>query len=350
MTISLIASSRVSPKIFEQAGLCGSDSSALRLCYALVGRHRTQVFTSTNDEGVVRSVSFYPLSRFDPSSYVDVLIFFRIVPPAMLERSNARITIWWITDVPDSTMSPVDLSRIDRVIAISQFQRRIFLAFHPSFDPTRVIVIEHGVDMTEYLSDSDDSAKPLKVENRLIYCSSPARGLTHLVDILPRIQRELPSTELLITFDYTLRGRRPEIDFFRRCFESLANVRYLGKLSREELVAAQKSSMIMVYPATYAEGFCLSALECMAAGAVPVTSSYGALDTTLGEGGIPVSGIPGSHVFAERFSNTIVELLRDDVQWSALSEQARRRASTLSWDQISDKFDNLFNEIIVTNS
>src|SRR5207244_6817836 len=48
----------------------------------------------------------------------------------------------------------------------------------------------------------------------------------------------------------------------------------------------QLEAELMLYPCIFEEMFCISALECMAAGAVPVTTSTGALPTTVGACGI----------------------------------------------------------------
>ena len=73
----------------------------------------------------------------------------------------------------------------------------------------------------------------------------------------------------------------------------MPGVRFLGKVPRHELVELQKSSKILVYPCTYHEGFCIAAMECIAAGAVPVSTEDFALRTTIGRSGFLINGRPG---------------------------------------------------------
>ncbi len=80
--------------------------------------------------------------------------------------------------------------------------------------------------------------------------------------------------------------------------------------SREQLRAR-----VLAYPCTFPEGFCIAAAECMAAGAVPVTTNAFALTTTVGRAGVLIDGRPRSWFYRRRFVNAAVALLGDDQHW-----------------------------------
>ena len=60
------------------------------------------------------------------------------------------------------------------------------------------------------------------------------------------------------------------------------DVIFTGRLSKPALARVLMQSDVCLYPCNFFETFCLTALECQAAGVPIVTSEFGALATTLG--------------------------------------------------------------------
>lgn len=174
---------------------------------------------------------------------------------------------------------------------------------------------------------------PIRDEPRgpvLLYCSVPDRGLYYLKDIFPAIRRRVAGATLVITSDFTLWGQAGARDAFMRFFEGQPGVEYLGHVERSRLVAEQLRARILAYPCTFEEGFCIAAAECMAAGAVPVTTNAFALTTTVGASGVLIDGRPRSWFFRRRFVNAASRLLTDDEYWRDRSRACRNHAR--SWD------------------
>ena len=97
-----------------------------------------------------------------------------------------------------------------------------------------------------------------------------------------------------------------------RFFDAQPGIRYLGHVDRATLLVEQQRARVMAYPCTFEEGFCIAAAECMAAGAVPVTTNNYALRTTVGDSGSLVSGRPRSWFYRRAFVKAAVRLLTDD--------------------------------------
>ena len=102
----------------------------------------------------------------------------------------------------------------------------------------------------------------------------------------------MPDAELVITSDFTLWGLRSRRADWERHFARMDGVRYAGAVDRPELVQIQRSSRVMAFPCHFEEAFCLAAAECMAAGAVPVTTDDYALSSTVGDAGVLLPGPP----------------------------------------------------------
>ena len=105
------------------------------------------------------------------------------------------------------------------------------------------------------------------------------------------------------------------------------DVRVLGQVPDDDLVALYNACTVFCYPSLY-EGFGLPLLEAMAAGAACVTSSLSSLPEV---GGDAVVYVDPTDVTAIRAA--IDRLLNSDVERAAFGEQAKRRAATFSWDK-----------------
>ena len=151
----------------------------------------------------------------------------------------------------------------------------------------------------------------------MLYCSVPDRGLYYLKDLFPAIRKRVPAATLVITSDFTLWGRASAKVAFMRFFEHQHGIEYLGHVGRSQLIAEQHRARVLAYPCTFEEGFCIAAAECMAAGAVPVTTNAFALTTTVGDAGVLIDGRPRSWFYRRRFVKAAAALLTDDREWRA---------------------------------
>ena len=130
-------------------------------------------------------------------------------------------------------------------------------------------------------------------------------------------------------------------------FGHISGVQYRGHVSRQELVALQRSAKVLAFPCTFPEGFCIAAAEAMAAGAVPVCSGDFALTTTVGRSGVLIPGHPRGGrwrylrrlIYMNRFVNEVVRLLTDLPHWKRKASHRRRAAvERFSADSWYDSF------------
>lgn len=193
-------------------------------------------------------------------------------------------------------------------------------------------ILPPPIDLRDYaeLSDARDRV--------MLYCSVPDRGLYYLKDLFPAIRRRVKDARLVITSDFTLWGKAPASAAFMRFFEQQPGVEYLGHVDRARLVAEQRRARLLAYPCNFPEGFCIAAAECMAAGAVPLTTNAFALTTTVGSEGILVNGRPRSWLYRRRFVKAAIALLSDDAYWHERSLACRARARLWDAPVVADAF------------
>jgi glycosyltransferase involved in cell wall biosynthesis len=302
-----------------ETGVGGSEAAFIQLARALTRRgHDPVVFARPAGGG---AADYRDVADFDPGVPYDVLIVMRNRLD-LLAASAARTKVFWTTH---EFVRAADVAAADRVICSSDVHRR-YLAESGGVDPGKIDVFPYGVSAREYAD------APPKVPGKLIYCSMPDRGAEHLPEIFRRIRSEVPGATLHVTADFSLWGAAPGDERYRAGLEGLEGVFYHGKLPRRALVWHQQTAEVMLYPCRFHEFFCIAALECMAAGAVPVTTALGALPTTVGECGVLVPPEPG---WQAALAAEAVALLRDGARRDRLADAGRRRAlGTYRWANV----------------
>jgi glycosyltransferase involved in cell wall biosynthesis len=318
---------------YEGKGVGGSEASLILLCrhLAILG-HQVEVFSHTTQEGILSGVRYVNISRFDHQQIFDVAILFRSTFLGFA-AVQARRRVFWTTDLDFSDWDRWIFPFVDVVFTLSEFHNGFLKEHYPCFKDKKTVTLGLGIAANEY------EQVPIKSGNELIFCSVPERGLEFLRQIFDAVHADVTNAVLHITSDYSLWGRSPGTDRFRQMFSHVPGVIYHGKVSRECLVQLQYQSKLMVYPCTYPEGFCLAALECMAAGAVPVTTNGYALSTTVNGFGVLNNGTPGKEDYDERFVAAVVRLLTFDDERCALADRARAHVlNELTWNKVADRF------------
>lgn len=137
----------------------------------------------------------------------------------------------------------------------------------------------------------------------------------------------------------TLVGSGTELGSYERLGARLAatNVRFLGRLSDEELQKQYDASDVIVLPSiTRAEAFGLALLEGMAAGCVPVASDLPGVRDVAGPTGLLVPpGRPGA------LRNALRELWADGARLEQLQGDSWLAAQSLSWERCVASYEDV---------
>lgn len=316
---------------YEGKGVGGAEASLILFSRELAKRgYIVDVYNATEVEEKSGGVWYHNTESFDPDDYCDIFILFR-TPYRHIERVNTPLKIFWSCDQHTSRdWNDTILPYVDKVIAISAYHKE-YLLRHYNLDEDDILILDLGINESDYSKGGE------KERFKMIFCSVPMRGLKYLAEMFPEIKRQVPEATLVITSDYRLWGAPERNAEFRAMFSGIPGVTFLGKVSREELVKEQLTSRVMAYPCEYDENFCIAAMECMAAGTVPVTTNVGALATTVGKEGIIINEMPDRAAYKEQFISWVVRLLKRDNEWIPLSESGKHRALTFyNWSYLTD--------------
>lgn len=327
---------------YEGRGVGGAEASLILLARELAKLgHAVEIYNNTDTSCTQNGVEYHNISEFRPYVYCDVFVLFRSFHPVLRKVSAVHKVFWSCDQWTDSygVWDKLVFPFVDKVVAISDYHNK-FLTEHHHLSDGFVETLELGINYPDYKSVTP------KVPGRAIYCSVPMRGLAHLARLAPQIKEQVKNFELIVTSDYRLWGLDdPDNQQFRDMLGKYDFVKFLGKIPRSELVEYQKTSQVMAYPCTYEECFCISAMECIAAGAVPVTSTLGAMDTTVGDCGVKLSSVPGQGDYDKSFVDSVVQLLSNEGERMIYQNKGQARAKKYAWSERVKSWIDLFDRM-----
>ena len=228
----------------------------------------------------------------------------------------------------------------DRVVANSKATERSFLSLdRVLLDSDQIAVVHNGVDIaridsaiTVDVRDKTDGVRIITV-GRLIKVKNQKLLLRAFAEVL----KSFPAAELVVVGDGPLRNE------LKGCVDSLGirkQVHFLGEIPREEVYYQLALSDFFALPSS-SEGFCVAAVEAMAAGLPVVASDIEVLHEVIGEHG----------VFADpdnptEFADALIALAEDPERRERLGTEAKERArSTFSLDRTAREYYNIYKEL-----
>lgn len=335
--------------IFEKA-LGGSETAAFYLCreFARAG-HRVRVFCNTDKPGDYDGVEYHKVEEIlDFDEYPDVLIVSRQLEVLQFPKLDAKLVILWMHDILAgewvqklmNVLWKIDLIVVNSSWAKDQANDKYALNKVPE---RTFFVARNGVD---WKLAKVESEKEERDRYRVMYTSRPERGLDVLLEMWPRLKAGIPQASLYITaYDNPLLvhdPRQQEIENGIKAqltkLEEAGNmdVHLLPPLSKPELYRELGKSRLVLYPSTFPETSCISALEAMACGAPMVAADFAALGETIRHRatGWLIPGLPKvprsesfdlgcwfnepHTMFQADFIAATARLMRSDVEWDRL--------------------------------
>ncbi|NOY53536.1 MAG: glycosyltransferase [Deltaproteobacteria bacterium] len=328
-------------------GLGGSESALIHMARELarIG-HSIHVFCNCDAPGTYDKVIYQNISElpaFFQLSRPDLFVSLRI-PQVLAEPIPAQLKWLWAEDSFDQPhiqclMDPSLVRKIDRVVTVSRWQAETYRR-HFRINDEKFYISRNGFHSPFYEGPCTDERPP-----RLVYSSTPFRGLDVLLNLFPEIRNAVPDAELYIYSSMAVYGVNREEDekeygeLYRKAEQP--GVRLIGTVPQDRLAKELMQSALLAYPNHFAETSCIAAIEAQAAGVPVVTTALGGLNETVrqGETGILIPGDSRTEKYGKQFIGEIVSFLQDREKWRTFSQRARRRAfSEYRWEVIAKEW------------
>lgn len=242
------------------------------------------------------------------------------------------------------------IAYMNHIVFVSYWQYEDFMLNYPWLDSTKCSVIKNAT--RPFPNDPKLPDGKLK----LIYTSTPFRGLELVPDIWKKLNRD--DVELDVYSSLEIYGQ----DFVDKVHEQYGNkyedlfdnldsvegINYKGYVTNEEIREACLDAHIYIYPAIIMETSCLSLLEALAAGCAAVTTTLGALPETGGEYAYYSLMDFNNDRLTDNFASCLDQVI--DLYWSGfvqqkLSKQRQFYLDNYSWDARIEEWHSLLTEL-----
>ena len=171
------------------------------------------------------------------------------------------------------------VKKLDSIVFVSHWQHEQFRKRYEHLNNINCYVIQNAVESFE---KEKTHPKPHRI--KLIYTSTPWRGLEVLIEVIKRLDRDVDIDIYSGSKIYGPQFYEQTKGQFDKLYEDLKklNVKHIEYAPNEEVRKAVAESHILAYPSTFEETSCLSAIEALSAGCKVVTTNFGALPETCG--------------------------------------------------------------------
>jgi len=240
-------------------------------------------------------------SIIDPN----LLEHFQIISSRPRELKQDKIRIFWAHDLPEDPESSKFknnnfLNDIHQFVFISNWQYQRYHLIHGLAYDQKSIVLETGIEPAPQLQDRDDETI------RLVYTSTPNRGLELLVPVVEELSKIHPEIHLDVFSSFKIYGWEESDKAFEPLYNRIRqhpNMTYRGFVPNAELKEHLNKSHIFAYPSIWLETSCRAMLEAMSAGLICVHPDYGALPETSGGLNIMYHGDSNKVIHANIFAS-----------------------------------------------
>ena len=191
-------------------------------------------------------------------------------------------------------------------------------------------------------------------QHKLFWGSSYDRGLDILLYFWTDIKKTYPDAELHICYGWKLFDQMAKTNPERRNWKSSVvalmdqpGVIHHGRVGKEKLAEIRQSCGIWAYPTYFTEINCITALDCMKDGVVPVTMDLAALKETVGAG-ILVDGDIKEPKVQKEYLEKLLNVMGHKKRWRRLSIDGKKYAKQYKWANIAKEWVKGFEEQIST--
>jgi SAM-dependent methyltransferase len=283
-----------SPTSLVTGGTGGSETAVIQMAqsWSAMGC-QVVIYRGPIDEpdtvGVYDGVFYRLADEFDTKFESDIFISWRLPHVFSLGRPNAKTTVLWNHDLYyPIVVKPEWYEYIDVFAVLSNFHKESLVEYH-KFPKEKIWVTRNGIDPLRFKQTVE------KRKHHYFFTSSHERGLKELLAIWPDIRKAIPDAVLHVGYGTNTvsmimkdRGDLAGMDEIRSTEQEMyetEGVEYHQRLNQWELAKIQMECEAWLYPyqPTYGtqggflETYCITALEAMAAKAIPFTRLNGAL-------------------------------------------------------------------------
>ena len=349
------------PHSIDAGGIGGSETAAIRIAkhLAVMGHEVSiigQVTPGTFDG--VEYLDFQPFAYRHQAVVCDVFISsrdlsaLRLINPVAATTGRQVISVLWMHDVSVGDDWRGEMPEYTYVFCLSPWAKKVAQSYYSHVRREKFILTRNGIEPSMF---SPELGMPWKSTGKVVYSSSPDRGLNRLLDYWPDILKMEPSARLHVYYGFDtwkkMAAQRRDkdalltIQYYESRLEMMADQRVVnhGRVGQAELTKAWLDADLWLYPTNFTETSCITAMEAQAAGAWPITTRLAALPDTIRDGAFvdPPNTRDG---YREEFLSHVADALLSRDSTIGMRRYVIRQLALAdsSWRSVAEEWSELF--------
>lgn len=320
--------------MYEKSPVGGSESALIqvsRLMKQITGR-RVIVF-NVRDHDLVAKSGVEWISNRKLNEYMG-----KYEPAVHISwRHNVKVThaptYLWCHDLVCPTVEMAH--NFDKMLCLSEFHKNFVMA-RQGVPSDKIIVADNGLDPSKF-----NFVRKPKDPNKLVWMSSPDRGLDRAMLVCDRLIKKFPDIKLHVynMFDNMIKyGLAHEARRLQAMMAERPYVIFHGFTEQSKMYHEVSDAVIWNHPCNFLETNCISAKEMLALGVFPVTRKLGGLQDTLRDAEKNGMAVMLDHDCVtdgeiQAYTNEIEKAL-EGKKW----EQVKLDPNDVSWQKVAEHF------------
>jgi glycosyltransferase involved in cell wall biosynthesis len=232
----------------------------------------------------------------------DLLQDFQIIPSRVRNIKEDKIRIYHLHDLPEDPETnhlkeQTSRDRFHKMVFCGHWQYNRYLNFLGVPQNDKCVVLETPIQPIEYQEKS-------KEEIRLIYTSTPQRGLSLLVPVFEELAKKHDNIYLDVFSSFAIYGWSDADKQFQELFDRCKNhprIVYHGSSPNDKVRETLQKAHIFAYPSIWYECNSRALIEAMSAGALCLHPNLAGLSDTSGNLTSMYQYIDDHQAHAEKF-------------------------------------------------
>ena len=266
--------------------------------------------------------------------------------PEIIDGIPGGQPIWLICqDVDYPTLTEERGKRLTRLVALCETHAKYLKIRYP-FAADKVCITSNGIKAEEIAkADGEGIARNPR---RMMYASSPDRGLFQLCMIFQRAKELMPDLELHVYYGFDniekIVDRFPLARKHRNEVMGMLEqpgIEFHGRTPQPALIREWFKAGIWCHPSVFTETSCITCMDAQACGAIPITTPTWAIEHNV-EHGVFIEGNPvDDNLTRARYVLELVRMAADPNRQEAIRENMMPWArQAFGWERFVSQWEH----------
>lgn len=263
------------PDIEKEKGVGGSETALIHMAKYIAKLRpdrKVMVFTQIEGHKIFDGVHYVPTQKIQE--------YFSAYEPSVhiAWRHNIKLTdaktYVWSHDLITPGIN--NYKQYDKLLCLSNFHKNYAMAMQ-GVPSDKIHITRNGIIPSRF-----ECINP-KVQGKVIFSSSPDRGLERVIKLCEMALPECPELNLHIFYGTdNLRkfGNHAEADRLENLMKGKPWITYHGNVQQDVLTKHFQESVVWLYPSSFIETNCITCSESICAGTYGIMRKVGALQDT----------------------------------------------------------------------